>query len=319
MQRLCCSAATTLRFRATLGRVPAAALTLPAWRTGASAAAAGDALNVDAIPADVRAHLESVREEFNRQCDRYDAKWNERNLDKEKIKAWTLRHLPLCGSMHVLDLACGTGLLSRAMAPHVATATGLDATPGMLEQARALAKAEGLENTVWRLGEGETLPFPDSTFDMATCRLAIHHFLRPELQVAEMVRVTRRGGHVAIIDIVSPADPAVAARYNELETLRDPTHTRALALSELRSHVSAAAPSATFAATSLEDTPTLVAPVRLEAWMDLTQTPHEKRRKVVQAVESELNGGLETGLQPWRDENGDLRFQQRWAIVVAGV
>ena len=71
----------------------------------------------------------------------------------------------------------------------------------MLEQARAMASQESLANVKFLQGDATDLPFPDATYDLVTCRLAIHHFPRPELVVAEMARVVVPGGMMSIYDL----------------------------------------------------------------------------------------------------------------------
>ena len=68
-----------------------------------------------------------------------------------------------------------------------------------------------------------------------TCRYAFHHFPDPGAVLAEMARVCRPGGRVAVIDVAASPDAAKAATFNEMELRRDPSHVRALPLEELRS------------------------------------------------------------------------------------
>ena len=76
------------------------------------------------------------------------------------------------------------------------------------------------------------LPFPQSSFSAIITRYSFHHFLEPEMVLAEMVRVCQPGGKVAVVDVfMSTVEQATA--YNRMEKLRDPSHTRALLLVEL--------------------------------------------------------------------------------------
>src|SRR5436190_1162750 len=76
------------------------------------------------------------------------------------------------------------------------------------------------------------LPFPDAQFDVVVSRFAFHHFDDPAAVAREMARVSRPGGLVAVIDMAAE-DGRIAARRDELERIRDPSHTRALEPSEL--------------------------------------------------------------------------------------
>jgi ubiquinone/menaquinone biosynthesis C-methylase UbiE len=140
----------------------------------------------------------------------------------------------------LLDVACGGGIVVCAFAPYVRHATGIDVTPAMLARARALAAEKGLANVAWREGEVERLPYPDGAFTIVTTRFAMHHFLDPAAVFREMVRVcappgpNKPGGRVVVVDTHTSEDPAKAAAFNRLETLRDPSHARSLYLAELK-------------------------------------------------------------------------------------
>jgi ubiquinone/menaquinone biosynthesis C-methylase UbiE len=132
----------------------------------------------------------------------------------------------------VLDLACGPGSLSLQLAPYVREVTGLDLTPGMLEQARAAQATQGALNVRWIEGDAAHVPFPDASFDLVVSRAAFHHFETPAAVFAEMARVCRPGGHIAVSD-VTPDDHRVDA-YNRTEKMRDPSHAHAHSVAELR-------------------------------------------------------------------------------------
>lgn len=136
----------------------------------------------------------------------------------------------------VLDVACGSGIVACAFAPMVRHVTGIDLTPAMLKQAQLMAKQRSLTNLSWQQGDIEALPFADASFSLVLSRYAFHHFLHPEVVLAEMVRVCRFGGRILIADVVIPPEQVEA--YNELEKLRDPSHTRALMLDEFQTLLS---------------------------------------------------------------------------------
>jgi SAM-dependent methyltransferase len=139
----------------------------------------------------------------------------------------------LSPAARVLDVACGPGLVSLALAPHAAHVTGLDVTPAMLDQARDLQRQRGLANLAWELGRADALPYPDAAFDAVVTRWSFHHLLDPAAALAEMVRVCRSGGRVVVADVYTAAAEQ-AAEYDRLEQLRDPSHTHALGLDDFR-------------------------------------------------------------------------------------
>jgi ubiquinone/menaquinone biosynthesis C-methylase UbiE len=132
----------------------------------------------------------------------------------------------------VLDVACGPGLVACTLAEVARHVTGLDLTPAMIEQAQARQRAKGLTNLAWLVGDAVPLPFPDASFSVVLTRYSFHHFLDPEAVLAEMVRVCRPGGRVAVIDVFTSSLEQAEA-YNRVEKLRDPSHVRALSLDEL--------------------------------------------------------------------------------------
>jgi len=133
----------------------------------------------------------------------------------------------------VLDVACGPGLVTCALAAVVAHATGIDVTPAMIERARTLAAEKNVSNVRWQVGDVLPLPFPDDSFSLVVSRFAFHHFPEPAAVLAEMRRVCAPGGRVAVVDVASSPDPAKAAAFDRMERLRDPSHVRALPLAEL--------------------------------------------------------------------------------------
>lgn len=98
----------------------------------------------------------------------------------------------------VLDLACGTGIVARSVAPRVGSSgrvVGLDLNPNMLAVARAAAEREGLI-IEWHEGRAEELPFADGLFDHALCQFALMFFADRHAALTELRRVLAPGGQV---------------------------------------------------------------------------------------------------------------------------
>lgn len=137
----------------------------------------------------------------------------------------------------VLDVACGPGLITCAIAEVARHVTGIDITPAMIDQAKALQAEKRLTNLDWHLADVSPLPFRDSTFSVVLSRYSFHHFLHPKAVLAEMVRVCQPRGKVAVVDMfVSSIQQADALNY--VEKLRDPSHARTLSFDELGELVS---------------------------------------------------------------------------------
>ncbi|MFT3881128.1 MAG: methyltransferase domain-containing protein [Gemmatales bacterium] len=133
----------------------------------------------------------------------------------------------------VLDVACGPGLVACAMAGVARHITGIDLTEAMLEQGKLRQQKLGLSNLTWQLGNALALPYADASFSVVHSRYSLHHTLDPQAVVAEMVRVCKPGGKLAIGDVYV-TNEAQGKAYDHLEKLRDPSHVRALELNELR-------------------------------------------------------------------------------------
>jgi len=96
----------------------------------------------------------------------------------------------------VLDVACGTGVVSVTAARLGARVTGLDLTPELLERARENARIAGVEID-WHEGDVEKLPFGDATFDFVLSEFGHIFAPRPEVAIGEMLRVLKPGGTIA--------------------------------------------------------------------------------------------------------------------------
>ncbi|MBE0616536.1 MAG: class I SAM-dependent methyltransferase, partial [Proteobacteria bacterium] len=134
----------------------------------------------------------------------------------------------------VLDLACGPGIVAEAIAPWVGALVGVDGTLEMVRLARARCAAKGLSNSHFQAAWAENLPFRDAAVDAVVTRLSFHHFSDLPAVLAEVRRVLRPGGDLVVADVTCAEDPGDAALHNALERLRDPTHVRMLAPSQLR-------------------------------------------------------------------------------------
>jgi ubiquinone/menaquinone biosynthesis C-methylase UbiE len=117
----------------------------------------------------------------------------------------------------VLDVACGTGVVSRLAARRVApsgTVTGLDLNEGMLSVAGRLPLPPGL-TIEWRQGSALALPFADRAFDVVVCQHGLMFFPDRLKALGEMRRVLTPGGRVAISVWTGPS-PYFAAQREAL-------------------------------------------------------------------------------------------------------
>lgn len=96
----------------------------------------------------------------------------------------------------VLDVACGTGVAAITCALRGAQVTGLDLTPELLAIARENAKISGV-SVDFHEGDAEALPFPDASFDAVLSQFGHMFAPRPDVAIAEMLRVLKPGGTIA--------------------------------------------------------------------------------------------------------------------------
>ncbi|MGQ0748997.1 MAG: class I SAM-dependent methyltransferase [Betaproteobacteria bacterium] len=111
-----------------------------------------------------------------------------------------LEQVPLAAGQQVLDVACGTGVVARLVAPRVApagTVIGIDLNPAMLAVARQHAP-DGNVTMVWKQGDASALPFADHSFDAVLCQQGLQFFPDKITALREMYRVARAGGIVGI-------------------------------------------------------------------------------------------------------------------------
>jgi len=113
------------------------------------------------------------------------------------------RRLPIQAGAQLLDVGCGAGQLSLIAARAGARVTGCDIAPNWLAQARRSAAAEGL-TVAFEESDAEELPYDKATFDAVVSLIAAMFAPRPELVAAELIRVCRPGGIIAMANWTGP-------------------------------------------------------------------------------------------------------------------
>jgi demethylmenaquinone methyltransferase/2-methoxy-6-polyprenyl-1,4-benzoquinol methylase len=111
----------------------------------------------------------------------------------------TVASLNLRPGATVLDLACGTGDLCRELQAHGARPVGVDLSYGMLAAARTSAPL--------MQGDALRLAVPDASMDGVTCGFALRNFASLPPFFAELGRIVRPGGRVALLEVAQPTNP----------------------------------------------------------------------------------------------------------------
>lgn len=248
-------------------------------------------------------HFSRVKEEFKRQAETLSVApvFTDSGI-LEQIHA----AIKPTKKMNLLDLGCGPGIVTAAMAPDVREVVAYDLTPEMLNQAMKRCQEAGLKNVRFELGRAEHLPFEDESFDGVVTRLTIHHFLDPRPVMSEVVRVTRRGGKVFVADVVSSESEEEATLHNALETLRDPTHVRMFSPSDMLELVKTA---------GLRITSTVTWEMKrdYDEWIRITNAP-ERVKPLYTVMVALAKAGIHAGIN-LQFNGGTVIFSHRWLLI----
>jgi ubiquinone/menaquinone biosynthesis C-methylase UbiE len=250
-------------------------------------------------------HHKVIRREFAKQASSFGKAGL--TLSSLDLLDWIVSLLPLEKDFRVLDVAAGTGHLSRAIAPHVREVVAIDITPEMLQQARQEAAKDNIQNISFEEGNADMLPFHDNEFDMVVSRLAIHHIENPIVPLREMVRVCKSGRSIGIIDLLASENNLVAETYNRLERMRDPSHVQAFSKSGMNELLSNTG-------ITLEKIESREVEVDFQRWAQMTSTPPE----IVEIIREELLAdihGTVTGMRPFLKDDA-LKFFHVWSVMI---
>lgn len=212
-----------------------------------------------------------------------------------------------------LDLACGPGTFTRALTARMRFVVGLDLTPALLARAvKSVGAASAAAKTVsaFACGDGTRMPFADGTFDLSICGYSIHHMLHPARVIAELARIVRVGGRVAIADMVS-RDGANRELQTRIEKTRDASHALALFAGEFQ-EIMEKANMRVISSQLVEKTR------NFEVWMNAMQVPrgtaaYAETRKLLEGT----MGNDAAGMRPRINDNGELEYTLPTIYVVA--
>ena len=178
---------------------------------------------------------------------------------------------PLPGE-RALDVGCGVGHTLRRIAPLVSFAVGADATFEMLHAGRDSVVTA--PNAALAQSDATALPFADASFDLATCRLAAHHFTDVTAAFRDVRRLLRPGGRFVLVDNYAPDDAALDTFINEVEKLRDASHVRNHTVAGWRELLEDAG-----FRTSVESD-LMTTKITTEGWLERSQTPQDRAAEV---------------------------------------
>jgi ubiquinone/menaquinone biosynthesis C-methylase UbiE len=169
----------------------------------------------------------------------------------------------------VLDLGCGAGHASFAVAPHAASVTAYDLTPEMLAVVEREAAARELPNIATVQGMAEELPFPEAHFDCVISRYSAHHWHDVPAALREVRRVLKPRGRALLIDTAGGETPLLDTHLQAVEILRDPSHVRDYSAREWLALFREAG----FTATLRQEWPL---PIEFSGWIERQRTAPER-------------------------------------------
>src|SRR5829696_2494495 len=127
---------------------------------------------------------------------------------------------------HLIDVGCGAGELSLELAARVGRLTGIDDDPAEIQLARRTAEASTTSNACFTVGDAYALPLPDNGADAVFAHSVLEALDRPAAALAEMSRVLKRSGVVAVacveyggLILAGPREPFVRRFFDIREHL----------------------------------------------------------------------------------------------------
>lgn len=246
---------------------------------------------------------ETAIKQFGRQAEAY----SKGNIFVDEVQlAEVVNRSGVENNHTVIDIATGAGFLALEFAKKARNVYGCDLTRNMLLKACEKEKILDLDNTGFLLSDVESLPFPNGSFDIVSCRFAFHHFPDPEMALREMKRVCKE--RIIIVDGVSSEDRNKSLFHNRIEKIRDPSHVRIYALSEIKTLLH------NIIGANVVDLTHWDIPQDFEEWMRRAGAKKRKMEEIERLMRLSVEGDA-TGLRV-KIEDGKLGFTYDAVIIV---
>ncbi len=240
-----------------------------------------------------------IRDRFGRQARAFARSPHQR--DPERLRG-LLEFLDARPGARILDIACGPGIVTAALARGGFVAVGIDLTEAMVRESEAQAGSHYL------VADAAMLPFLDGAFEHVVCRNSFHHFVDAPGVARQIAGVLRPGWTVLVEDMRAPDDPSKREYHETVERLRDPAHVRTLTRTELCSILGGAG-------LVIDRERAVDNVLDFEEWAARAFPPEEDKERARAMLEACLDEDR-IGHEVWR-EGGRLKFRRRSMMIRA--
>jgi len=250
-------------------------------------------------------HRETVQAQFDSQALAYlQSTVHAVGPDLLRAREMISQSIP-AASGRFLDVGCGAGHLSFAVAEALASVVAVDPSLNMLATVNRAANEKGLTNIQTLQATAESMPFDDDRFCVVASRYSAHHWLKLPEALKEMRRVVKPGGYLLMIDIEGDENPLVDTYLQTIEVLRDRSHIRDRSPSEWERLI-------TDAGFSAIEHQNWVTRLEFEPWVTRMRTSPE-RIAMIRTVQQEAPAEVRQALAIEEDGSFSMRTGLWWA------
>lgn len=253
-------------------------------------------------------HSQTVHRQFDSQAQSYlTSAVHASGPDLNYAAVLAERTIPK-GKGTFLDMGCGGGHLTYALAPHAARVTAADPSHQMVATVAAAAKEKGFSNVETIEAGANAMPFATGQFCITASRYSAHHWREIDQCITNMRRVTKHGGYLLMIDVLGHEDPLVDTHLQAMELLRDPSHIRNLTATQWRNVI-------TRSGFELLEEKTWPLPIAFTPWITRMNTSQQRAQMVI-TLQEDAPSEVRDALQFTPDGSFMLQTGLFWAKAV---